>query len=158
MLKDKFPVIDSSQMQPNELGRIHVSINKQQICPIEANYIGNIMARSKKNNNNPKDIDANAKPAKENIDQKAIDAIWKHMGLGHIDISYACVGYSMDGRPILNYDEFTNLLVTYGFNIQDVMMFIDDFANHSTQDNTSPIVMFTTNTSAIMTNIEPIVQ
>ena len=90
-------------------------------------------------------------------ENKAIDSIWKHLGLGHIDISYACVGYSLDGRPILNYDDFMNLLVNYGFNMKDVVAFIDDFAKHAVEDIKSPIVMFTANTSAIMTNIKPIV-
>ena len=63
----------------------------------------------------------------------------------------------MDGRPILNHDEFVNLLINYGFNVKDVLPFIDDFAENSAKDEKSPIVMFTANTSAIMTNIEPIV-
>ena len=31
-----------------------------------------------------------------------VDIIWKNLNNGKIDITYACVGYSMDGRPILN--------------------------------------------------------
>lgn len=134
---------------PNELGRVHMSINKMQVIPIEAEYVGDAMARerrSKKDNS-----------VQQNVDQKAIDDIWKHLGLGHIDISYACVGYSMDGRPILNHDEFVNLLINYGFKVTDVVPFIEEFAKHGEKDNKSPIVMFTANTSAIMTSIEPIV-
>ena len=95
--------------------------------------------------------------SEQNADKKAIDEIWKHLGLGHIDISYACAGYSMDGRPILNHNELVDLLINYGFKIQDILPFIEDFASHSMNDNKSPIVMYSANTSAIMTSIEPIV-
>ena len=142
----------SGKKLPNELGRVHMSINKQQVIPVEVEYVGDAMAREKSKKTNSNDIDAsNAKN-----DQKAIDAIWKHLGLGHIDISYACIGYSLDGRPVLNYDDFVNLLVNYGFSIQDTTAFIEDFAAHSLSDNKSPIVMYSANTSAIMTSIEPI--
>ena len=147
---------------PNEIGRVQVSLEPMSIVPIEIQeeLVGETMARSKKSK---KDDSAKAEVASNGIsleqdaDKKAVDAIWKHLGLGHIDISYACIGYSMDGRPILNHDELVSLLVNYGFNIQDVLPFIDDFASHSAEDNKSPIVMYTANTSAIMTSIEPIV-
>ena len=135
----------------NVLGRIRIFPSKQAIVPIEEEYIGDIMAKRPKNSSKTSEVSTS------NVDEKAIDAIWKHMGLGHIDISYACVGYSMDGRPILNYDDFMNLLLTYGFGVNDVIAFIDDFANHSLEDKTSPIVMFTSNASAICTSIKPIV-
>ena len=151
----------SAMSWQNELGRVHVSLKNQTIVPVETTYIGDAMAKdnfkksNKKSKNSNKSI--NADDVHSNIDKKAIDDIWKHLGLGHIDISYACVGYSMDGRPILNHDELVNLLINYGFNVKDVLPFIDDFASHSNSDSKSPIVMFTANTSAIMTNIEPIV-
>ena len=140
----------------NEIGRVHASVKDMSIVPYEYENAGDIMAREKKQHKG-KDDKNSTKPINQNVDKKAIDDIWKHMGLGHIDISYAFIGYSMDGRPILNHDEFVNLLINYGFKVQDVLSFIDDFAAHSTHDYKSPIVMFSSNTSAIMTNIEPIV-
>ena len=141
---------------PNELGRVLVSVKDMSITPIEARHacIGETMAKgqrkSKKTEKELKNEDT--VPA---ADKKAVDDIWKHLGLGHIDLSYACVGYSMDGRPILNHDELVSLLVNYGFSIQDVLAFIEDFATNATEDM-SPIVMYTANTSAIMTEIKPI--
>ena len=143
---------------PNEIGRVHVSLKSMSIVPLETKetYIGDVMAREGKKKSKKSKIDENAAVA-QNVDRDAIDAIWKHLGLGHIDISYACVGYSMDGRPILNHDEFVNLLINYGFKVQDILPFIDDFSEHSSDDKKSPIIMYTANTTAIMTNIEPIV-
>lgn len=145
----------SKTAYPNEIGRVHASVSSMSIVPYDVEMIGDTMAKERKSKRAAKDVES--KSISKNVDKKAIDEIWKHMGLGHIDISYACVGYSMDGRPILNHDEFVNLLINYGFKVQDVVSFIDDFAAHSTQDYKSPIVMFSANTSAIMTNIEPIV-
>lgn len=148
-----------STRYPNEIGRVVVSPESMTIVPVEVQeeMIGDIMAKERKRSKTSKDSSSSEDISKQDVDKKAVDAIWKHLGLGHIDISYACVGYSMDGRPILNHSEFVDLLVTYGFNIQDVLPFIEDFASHSVNDNKSPIVMYTANTSAIMTSIEPIV-
>ena len=154
---------------PNELGRVRVSVKDMSVIPIEVESIGDIMTEendscSKKSNRKSskqskrQSIQESASHSNDPSDARhAIDDIWKHMGLGHTDISYACVGYSMDGRPILNYDEFINLLVNYGFNVDVVIKFIDDFVKNGVKDSKSPIVMFTTNTSAIMTDIQPIV-
>ena len=139
---------------PNEIGRVHICINNQQVIPVKSEYVGEAMAKESEINNKRKHKKQSLDSA--NVDKKAIVPIWKHMGLGHIDISYACIGYSLEGRPILNHDEFVNLLINYGFNIKDIIPFIDDFAKHSLEDPKSPIVMFTANTSAIMTNIKPI--
>ena len=84
--------------------------------------------------------------------------IWKNLGLGKIDISYACVGYTLDGRPVLSQDYFIDLLVNYGFNMSAIMLFIDDFAKHAKKDDISPIVMYSMNTARIMTEIKPIVR
>lgn len=149
----------SSMHCPNELGRVHVSFKTMSITPLEVQEesIGDAMAKNSSKRQNKKSKDINETNTSQNINKKAIDAIWKHLGLGHIDISYACIGYSTSGRPILNHDELVSLLVNYGFNINDIVPFVDDFAAQSEKDSKSPIVMFSANTSAIMTNIEPIV-
>lgn len=130
---------------PNELGRVSVSISNQCVLPQES------ICYSTQHEDPPMQ-----RVKRTKRQEKAIDVIWKHLSAGHIDISYACVGYSLDGRPVLNYDDFTNLLVTYGFDIRDVVLFIDDFAEHSLSNDKSPIVMFTTNSSSIMTSIKPL--
>lgn len=150
---------DPAYKYPNEIGRVHVSLSHMQMVPVEAadhKMSLESMAKDIKKDGKHSKKSKTGESSMQNADEKAIDDIWKHLGLGHIDISYACVGYSMDGRPVLSYDDFMNLLVTYGFKVQDVLKFIEDFASHSTSDEKSPIVMFTTNSSAIMTNIEPI--
>ena len=83
--------------------------------------------------------------------------MWKYMSMGKIDISYACVGYSYDGRPILDYNAFIDLLINYGFKIEDVLVFIDDFASCTENDDKAPIIMTSVNMSRIMTEIKKIV-
>lgn len=149
MAYKKDSIISVLNSYPNQLGRIHVDIQAQAIIPVEEESIIDTMARSKKNKK-----EDSRKISKSS--SKGVDKIWKHMGLGHIDISYACIGYSLDGRPIINHDDFVNLLMNYGFLMQDILPFIDDFATHSTEDKNSPIVMFTANSAAIMSSIKPI--
>ena len=85
-----------------------------------------------------------------------VEVMWKKMASGAIDMSYACVGYSMDGRPVLSHEDLVNLLINYGFAINDVLEFLDEFAEEATMsDGQSPIVMYSVNTAKIMTNIEP---
>ena len=57
---------------------------------------------------------------------------------------------------ILPFFILSSLLINYGFDINVILDFIEDFASHSANDNKSPIVMLTTNTSAIMANVKPI--
>ena len=86
-----------------------------------------------------------------------VDDIWKNLQSGKIDISYALAGYSYDGHPILNQDELVSLLINYGFSIQAVMPFIDEFAECAKDDPNGPIVMYSANSTRIVTEVEPIV-
>lgn len=130
---------------PNALAKLKVSLKDMSIENIGLTDNGeNEMAARKSSKN-----------ASSNAE---VDLIWKNLGLGKIDISYACVGYTLNGRPVLSQDELINLLVNYGFNIQAIMLFIDDFAKNAEKDDTSPIVMYSVNTARIMTEIKPIVR
>ena len=85
-----------------------------------------------------------------------VAAMWKKMASGAIDISYACVGYTTDGKPVLSHEDLVNLLINYGFAINDVLEFLDEFAEEAAMsDGQSPIIMYSANTSRIMTDIEP---
>lgn len=84
-----------------------------------------------------------------------VDAIWKMMALGKIDMSYACAGYSLDGRPILDYNLFIDLLIRYGFAYDDVLEFIDSFAESAKNSSNSPILMTNAAATRILTEIEP---
>jgi len=71
----------------------------------------------------------------------AIDSIWEYLNAGNIDLGYAIVGYAFSGRAILDHDIFVNLLINYGFKIDVVLAFIDDFNEVSLEDDDFPIVM-----------------
>lgn len=102
-------------------------------------------------NSKRKQNDGDIKEGEANTDQ-----IWRCMNRGKIDISYACVGYTYDGRPVLDHSSFVDLLINYGFMITDILPFIDEFAECAKDDDTSPIVMTNINVARIVTEIEPI--
>lgn len=91
---------------------------------------------------------------KKTSTEKDVDKIWKAMNAGQIDISYACVGYALDGRAVLDNSAFIDLLINYGFKIVPVMQFIDEFASIAKDDDAGPIVMINQNLSKIMTDIK----
>ena len=130
---------------PNALAKLKVSMKDMSIEHVGLTGNGESEMAAKKSGKN----------ASSNAE---VDMIWKNLGLGKIDMSYACVGYTLDGRPVLSQDELISLLISYGFNIPSIMLFIDDFAKHAEKDGTSPIVMYTVNTARIMTEIKPIVR
>lgn len=88
-----------------------------------------------------------------------VDIIWKNLNNGKIDITYACIGYSMDGRPILNQDEFTHLLIQYGFSMSGIWAFYDDFMeiNSKVPNSDAPIFMHTVNNTRIVSEIKPLI-
>ena len=141
----------NNNAHPNELARFHVTIRDMDIQNISCTEEGvqENMARNRKSNRS-----SNKESQKKDPD---IDLIWKNLGLGKIDMSYACIGYTDDGRPVLSRDDMTNLLMAYGFNIGPILDFIDDFAKCSYNDPKAPIVIYPRNMANIMRDIEPIV-
>ena len=105
-----------------------------------------------KNSKNQKKDDGTS-----NLSKSSVDAIWKCLGLNKIDILYACVGYTTDGRPVLDHSLLIDLLVQYGFLIQHVLDFIDDFIKQSSSDSSSPIIMYSSSAARIMSEVEPII-
>jgi len=134
----------NSRFFPNALAKLKVSVKDRSIENAEL----------------PNSIKAPQMQKNKSLeDQKKlpeVDEIWRNLGLGKIDISYACCGYTLDGRPILNQDDFINLLINYGFTMQAIMPFIEDFAEQSMQLDTAPIVMYSANTAKILSDIGPI--
>ena len=85
-----------------------------------------------------------------------VDTIWKYIDDGKIDIIYACVGYAYDGQMVLDHGLLVDLLVNYGFNVNDALVFIDELAEASAEDKDAPIVMTNLATATMLTDIEPI--
>ena len=135
----------NNHVYPNALAKLKVSLKDMSIEHVGLTGNGESEMAAKKS----------IKNASRNAE---VDLIWKNLGLGKIDMSYACVGYTLDGRPVLSQDELISLLISYGFNMPAIMLFIDDFAKHAEKDGTSPIVMYSVNTARIMTEIKPIVR
>jgi hypothetical protein len=142
----------------NKLARINISVDDQSITNVELNNdnADNIVLQDK-----PLPINEN-----EYIKETAMshgvkltpgtEKIWKYVALGKINMLYAQIGTSMDGRPILDHDLLSTVLVTYGFDIDNAIDFINDFAENSKDDNSAPIIMINSHMSDIMEMVEPI--
>lgn len=142
----------NSRVYPNALAQLQVSVKDYSI-----KNMGTLIDEADNMAAKKKDTDQNKGHIQKKTHSNAeIDLIWKHLGLGNVDISYACCGYTLDGRPVLNQDELTNLLINYGFTMPSILEFIDDFAQQSITSANSPIIMYSANTAKIMTEIEPI--
>lgn len=134
----------NSSFFPNALAKLRVSVKDRSIENVDlSNSIKTPQTQE-------------SKPLEGQKKLPEVDEIWRNLGLGKIDISYACCGYTLDGRPILNQDDFINLLINYGFTMQAIMPFIEDFAEQSMQLDTAPIVMYSANTAKILSDIGPI--
>ena len=134
----------NSRFFPNALAKLRVSVKDRSIENIELPNSTKAPQMQER------------KPLEDRKKLPEVDEIWRNLGLGKIDISYACCGYTLDGRPILNQDDFINLLINYGFTMQAIMPFIEDFAEQSMQLDTAPIVMYSVNTAKILSDIGPI--
>ena len=124
------------------------ALDKNMVDSTESSYASK-ERKTKKSNSFKKA----KKRSKEDI--QAIDSIWKHLGDGSIDLSYATVGYGFNGRPILDHDIFVNLLINYGFTIGTVLEFIDDFNEVSLEDDDFPMVMINSHMQRIYQEINP---
>ena len=161
---------------PNALAVMRLSTQNYSIVDVEnlqdtQNVETDMARKSKKTRKNGRSADENeesqssmtpANDAAESVSSSEsesrpdVDEIWKQLGKKRIELSYACVGYTLDGRPILNYDDFMNLLVSYGFECSSATAFIDDFAENAQEDGQSPIVMISGNSCKIMNDITPL--
>lgn len=132
----------TEHIYPNALAKLKVSMKDMSIMNIGETDKGAQQMAPRKN-------------SKKHTQTKnpEVDEIWKNLGLGSIDLSYAACGYTLDGRLVLNQDELINLLINYGFSMEAIMAFIDDYAVHSKSNENSPIIMYTINTARIMAEI-----
>ena len=149
----------NSNIYPNALAKLRVSAKDLSISDVsyELNKgIGDgdsIMAKKSKKTNEDGNISSSIDIASAN---PQVDLIWKNLGLGKIDLSYACIGYTYSGSMVLLHDDLVSLLINYGFNIEVVLAFIEDFAKHAENDPSAPVVIYSKNNAFIMSDIEPI--
>ena len=151
--KKDIPSADSSEMFGTKidkpLARMKVSTTSKTITRLEvpkavanADYLTSLATSAEETKETKRKKQLNSKKKKRSKEEvEAIDCIWRHLGDGSIDLKYATVGYSFDGRPILDHDVFVNLLINYGFTIDLILEFIDDFNEVSMEDDQFPIVM-----------------
>lgn len=132
---------------PDALAKITVSLHDKCIVDVKL---------KKEKARQDESLPADARQIKPAKDGDAVNLIWQMLNDGKIDIGYACIGYSLDGRPVLNYRNLVDLLVASGFTPADAISFIDDFALNSKKAKTSLIIMTDVNTGKILTEVKKI--
>lgn len=158
-MEDKILDIDGFFACPNEIAVLEVSMRDRTVTRVPSSkgsldLAGNASSGSVEEGDETTMSREGKSSSKKS--SKGVDAIWKSLGLGKIDLSYAFAGYALDGRPIINYSEFIDLLLNYGFKIQDVLDFIEDFGECAKIDPKAPIVMTTMNVTRIMAEVTPL--
>jgi len=89
------------------------------------------------------------------ITARVIKDIWENLGNESINLKYAIVGYLSDGRPVIEHEIFVGLLVNYGYRIDHVLAFIDDFNNTSLEDKEHfPCIMLAASMHDIYSEVE----
>lgn len=89
-------------------------------------------------------------------EMEVVEDIWTNIDKGMVDVGYAIIGYTCTGRPILEHDVLVTLLISYGYKIDHVLAFIDDFNNMSQEDDAFPIIMMNANVHNIYESVEPL--
>lgn len=87
---------------------------------------------------------------------EVVEDIWANIDKGMVDVGYAIIGYTCTGRPILEHDVLVTLLISYGYKIDHVLAFIDDFNAMSQEDDSFPIIMMNANVHNIYESVEPL--
>ena len=146
---------------PNALAHLRIDMQHKTVQVLGlANQKEDTMAkksRKSKKDNIPEDSNAQS-AATQDAEQvnPNVTSIWKYLGIGKIDLTYACAGYTLSGRMVIDHSSLVDLLINYGFKINDILAFIDEFASYEHEDDSMPIVMMNANMSRIMEDIEPI--
>ena len=148
--------IDMSKKYPHAIACLNVSVPNKSVQRIDDGKMqkeDDEMAKKSKKND---DVDSNKSSGDASrSSSKAVEKIWKMMATGEIDISYACIGYALDGRPVLNHNNFLDMLVSLGFTIDDALSFTYDFAEATKSNDSAPILMTDINSARIATELNP---
>ena len=151
-------VISLSKMEDSQkpIATMKVSLARKAILNSETSSSEQLAKKSSMtpNNGNPPSMTQTSVVESKNV----VDDIWSRLDNGAIDIKYATVGYGPNGRLILDHDILVTLLINYGYKIDDVLAFIDDFNGMSENDNDFPLVMMNSHVYDIYENINPIVR
>ena len=83
------------------------------------------------NNNVESPLSNDNKEANQSLTPQAVKAvladIWKNIDDGKIDLSYAVVGVTANGRQVYGYEELIRLLQCYGYPSLYAIVFVNNF-------------------------------
>ena len=125
--------------------------------------------------NNMKDNSSRKKLASRNVKEKKVSTtnhvqsknksnkldkvlqIWNDINDGKVNLTYAIAGYTYGDRlPIFNSQDLTMLLIQYGYDLQAIKEFIQDFVDVHDKNPNTPIVMVSANLANIYLSVKPI--
>lgn len=125
--------------------------------------------------NNMKDHSSRKKLASRNVKEKKVSTtnhvqsknksnkldkvlqIWNDINDGKVNLTYAIAGYTYGDRlPIFNSQDLTMLLIQYGYDLQTIKEFIQDFVDVHDKNPNTPIVMVSANLANIYLSVKPI--
>ena len=125
--------------------------------------------------NNMKDNSSRKKLASRNVKEKKVSTtnhvqsknksnkldkvlqIWNDINDGKVNLTYAIAGYTYGDRlPIFNSQDLTMLLIQYGYDLQTIKEFIQDFVDVHDKNPNTPIVMVSANLANIYLSVKPI--
>lgn len=125
--------------------------------------------------NNMKDNSSRKKLASRNVKEKKVSTtnhvqsknksnkldkvlqIWNDINDGKVNLTYAIAGYTYGDRlPIFNSQDLTMLLIQYGYDLQSIKEFIQDFVDVHDKNPNTPIVMVSANLANIYLSVKPI--
>ena len=106
------------------------------------------------NNNVESPLSNDNKEANQSLTPQAVKAvladIWKNIDDGKIDLSYAVVGVTANGRQVYGYEELIRLLQCYGYPSLYAIVFVNNFQYAIDEDEKykndktqNPIIMHT---------------
>lgn len=83
--------------------------------------------------------------------------IWNDINDGKVNLTYAIAGYTYGDRlPIFDSQDLTMLLIQYGYDLQTIKEFIQDFVDVHDKNPNTPIVMVSANLANIYLSVKPI--
>lgn len=87
----------------------------------------------------------------------ALRRMWRAFEEGRMDLSYAESGRVYGaGIPVYDYDDLTELLLEYGFRVQEAFQFIEEFSDSFSVSGVPRLVAVSERRARMLAEVEPL--
>ena len=145
-----------SHERPIAVGKISIAKKSLHSIEIPAEKLSAFSSSNSKLGASPAPSKKSKASSGSSEEMEVVEDIWSNIDKGTVDVGYAIIGYTCTGRPILEHDVLVTLLISYGYKIDHVLAFIDDFNSMSQEDDSFPIIMMNANVHNIYESVEPL--